>query len=98
MTAIRFDPVLGQFLDGLVSVGLQPFLWPEAGLEGRHQLFLGPAKTFADQSRRFQALAMIGVALEEIGLRNAVERGEHDFGLPIETGEWVSIDCAMASI
>ncbi len=44
------DAFLRQLLDSLVGIGLQPFLRPEAGLEGDLQLFLRPAELFAQQA------------------------------------------------
>ncbi len=79
-----FHAVFGQLRHRLVGVGLEPFLRPETRLEGRHQPLLRPAEPLHQQSRGLLALAMIGVALVEIGLRNAVIGGKHDLRLKIE--------------
>ena len=65
-TAIRFTPCFGELGERHVGVGLQPLGAAEARLEGDPQLVLRPAEPLAQQPRRLQALAVIGVALVEI--------------------------------
>ena len=77
----------GEPLDRLVGIGLQPFLRPEARLEGRDQPPLAPAEPLAQKPRRLLAMAVIGVALLEIGLRQAVIGGDHDLRLEVERRE-----------
>ncbi len=71
----------GQPLHGLVGVGLEPLVEAEARLE-RQQQFRGvEAHALAQAFRRRDALHLIGIALVDIFLRHAVERGHDDFGL-----------------
>ena len=69
--------VLGQLRDGLVGVGLQPLVEAEARLECQHQLRRIKAHPLAQRLGRCDALRLIRIALVDIFLRHAVERG-HD--------------------
>ena len=88
----------GQPLHGLVGVGLQPFRRAEARLEGGDQLPLAPAELLAQQPRGLLAVAVIGIALVEIGARQAVVGGDDDLRLEIEPGEMLSTLSASASM
>ena len=79
------DAALGQLPHRVGGVGLQPFGPAEARLERHPQPLLAPSRSaVAQQARRLGALAIIGIALVEIGLRDAVKGGEHDLRLEIE--------------
>ena len=73
--------VLGQLLDGLVGVGLQPLVEAEARLEGQHQLRASRPMRLRKRLRGRDALRLIGIALVDVFLRHAVERGHDQFGL-----------------
>src|SRR4051794_19936349 len=62
-----------QTLHGLVGVGLQPLVESEPRLEGQQQLCLIHAEPAAQRLCGRDALALIGIALVDIGLRHAVE-------------------------
>ena len=79
-----FHAAGGEGLDGLVGVGLQPFRAAEARLERQLELVGGEAEPFPDQPRRLGALAMVGITLEQVFLRHAVERRDDDLGLEVE--------------
>src|SRR6185437_12802260 len=73
--------VLGQLRDGLVGVGLKPLIKTEARLEGQQQLCRIEPHAAAQRFRRRDALRLVGIALVDIFLRHAVERGDDQFGL-----------------
>ncbi len=73
--------VLRQLRDGLVGVGLQPLVEAEARLERQQQLGGVEAHALAQRIRGCDALRLIGVALVDVFLRHAVERGHDQFGL-----------------
>ena len=87
------DALLGEAAHGLVGIGLEPLLAAEARLEGQAQRLVRPAEPLPQQARGLGALAMVGVAELEIALGQAVERGEHDFGPPVQPGQ-VRLDAA----
>ena len=68
-----FDAFFGQPDNALIRIGLQPWLRPEPRLERCVKTGLIPAKLLAQQARRFQTLAMIGIARHMIAFRHAME-------------------------
>ena len=75
-----FDARFCQFCHMLHGVGLQPFLTPKDRLKGHINRPLVPAQFLAQQTRRFGALAVIGVALHQIAQGHAVIAGDQLVG------------------
>src|SRR5215210_2352480 len=75
------DAALRQRRHGLVGVGAQPLLVSEARLEAEAEARLRPAEGLAHEAPGLDAVAVVGVALEEVRLRHAVERDQDHLGL-----------------
>src|SRR5262249_29284340 len=69
------DTAAGEALHRLVGIGLEPLGRAEARLEREHEARLVEAEALTQEPRGLRALAMIGIALREIFLRHAMERG-----------------------
>src|SRR5919112_1442319 len=70
------DAALGQGLHGLVRVGLEPLRLAEARLEAHAEPVRRPAEGLLHQPPGLHAMAMVGIALQEIFLGHPVEGDE----------------------
>ena len=68
-----FHTAFGERLHGHVGIGLQPFGHAEARLEGEHEFVGAKPEPFAEQPRGLVTLTIVGITLDEIVLRDAVE-------------------------
>src|SRR5262249_1956292 len=78
---------LGERFGGLDGRGLEPFAASEPRLEREHQLVLVEIELLAQEPRRHHALIVIGIALVDVVLRQAVERGKSHLRLKRKPGE-----------
>ena len=81
VTTARLRTPFREALHRRVGVGLEPFGAAEARLEGQAQLVVVEFQPLAQEPRGLDALAVIGIALVDIGLGHAVVGGEDDVGL-----------------
>ena len=98
VTTARFlDAALGQRLDSLVGVRLSHSAKPNRDWNVSISfVFSRPSRSRS--SRWSRALRRIGIALVDIFLRDAVERGHDQLGLERQRREVASIETASASI
>src|SRR4051794_41004822 len=79
--------LLGQTLHRLVGVGLKPLVIAEARLEGQQQLCLLHVEPAAQRLGGGDALALIRIALFDIGFRHAVKGGDDQLRLEGQRGQ-----------
>ena len=65
----------------------EPFGAAEARLKRDPQCRLVEAEAVTQQPHGFHAVRAIGIALSDVSLGDAMERGENDLRLELETGE-----------
>src|SRR5262249_41414023 len=80
-------PALGKLLEGEIGRGLEPFAAAEPGLKRHRQFRRLEIEPLAQKADGFDAMGIVGIAVVDIGLRHAVERGEDDVRLKSELGE-----------